>query len=132
MTNSIRTTAAIAGLLATLAAPAASQAASVSTVQPQRYTLRTELTDRYHAGAYEATLALTVYPSGIVQGTYRPSDGGIRTVTGGVDGKQIWLDIGSFHGFHVNGTFENGVLKTVAALPGRDVYELNSVETTAR
>jgi hypothetical protein len=130
MTTSIRNAAAAAGLLAALALPLASPAATTTSAEPQRYTLRTQLSDDHRAGAYEGTLMLTIYPSGIVQGTYRPSDGGITDVTGGLTGKDIWLDVGARGRLHVTGTFENGVLKTVAAIPGPDVWEFDSVGVT--
>ncbi|MEA2689183.1 MAG: hypothetical protein QOD51_1790 [Candidatus Eremiobacteraeota bacterium] len=130
MTNTIRTAVAAAGILATAALPLASQAASTTNAAPQRYTLQTQLTDSHHVGAYEGTLALTIYPSGIVQGTYRPADGGYSSVTGGLTGKDIWLDLGQRGRLHLTGTFENGVLKTVAAIPGPDVYEFDSVAVT--
>jgi hypothetical protein len=126
----IRKLVATLGLLALaalpLAAPAATEAPGANTA-PAQYTLPTRLVDRYGVGEYDGTLSLTVYPSGIVQGYYRPDDGGYRTVTGGVDGKTIWLDIGSgFRPLHVSGTFQNGKLRTVAALPGADIYTFES------
>jgi hypothetical protein len=130
MRTTLRTAAATAGILTAFALPLAARAATTTSTQPQRYTLHTQLTDQYHAGAYEGTLALTIYPDGIVQGTYRPSDGRITSVTGGLTGKNIWLDIGPAGRLHLNGTFENGVLKTVAAIPGPDTYELDSVAVT--
>jgi hypothetical protein len=131
MTTTIRTAAATAAVVAALALPLASQAATTTTgAEPQHYSFQTELTDRYHAGAFDGTLALTIYPSGIVQGSYRPSDGGATNVTGGLTGKDIWLDIGWHGRLHLSGTFENGVLKTIAAIPGPDVYEFDSVRVT--
>jgi hypothetical protein len=127
MTKMIRTAAATAGILAAFALPVASSAATTTNAAPQHYDVQTQITDRYHPGAYEGRLVLTIYPSGIVQGTYRPADGGFSDVTGGITGKEIWLDIGSMGRLHFTGTFENGVLKTVAAIAGPDVYELNSV-----
>lgn len=126
MTTSIRAAAAAAGLLAALALPVASRAATTSSAPPQSYTLHTQLSDRFHAGAFVGTLVMTIYPSGIVQGTYRPDDGGYRTVTGGVSGDQIWLDIGMERPLHVTGTFKNGVLQTVAQIPGLNTYTFES------
>lgn len=130
MTTMIRNAAATAGLLAALALPAASFAATTTTAEPLRYTLQTQVVDRYHPGAYDGVLALTIYPSGIVQGTYRSDDGRVTDATGGLTGKNIWLEIGSFGRVQFNGTFENGVLKTVAAIAGPNVYELDSVSVT--
>jgi hypothetical protein len=127
MTNTIRIAVATAATLAAAALPLASPAATTTSAAPQHYTFQTQLTDGNHVGAYEGTLALTIYPNGIVQGTYRPADGGFSSVTGGLTGKDIWLDLGLRGRFHVTGTFENGVLRTVAAIPGPDVYEFDSV-----
>jgi hypothetical protein len=82
--------------------------------------------DDHHAGEYDGRLALTIYPNGIVQGNYFPSDGGVRNVTGGLTGTSIWLDIGWLGQLHLTGTFKNGVLETVAAIPGPDTYTFES------
>ena len=125
----IRSAAAAAGVIAALALPLASQAATTTTAAPQHYQFQTRMSDRLHAGEYDGQLALTVYPSGIVQGTYRPAEGDIRAVTGGVDGKNIWLDIGMDRPLHLTGTFTNGVLLTVAQIPGPDTYTFESVDS---
>jgi hypothetical protein len=130
MTTTIRNAAACVGLLAALALPVAAPAATTTSAQPQHYTLQTRLAGQYDVGEYDATLSITISPDGIVQGWYRPTDGGFRTVTGGLQGKNIWLDIGGIHPLHLTGTFEHGVLKTVAAIPGPDVYELDSTSVT--
>ena len=126
MNKTIRSAAAAAGLLAALALPVASQAATTTSAPPQHYDLQTRIIDQHHAGEYDGRLALTIYPNGIVQGTYLPSDGGVRNVTGGVTGTNIWLDIGSMGQLHVSGTFKNGVLETIAAIPGPDTYTFES------
>ncbi len=126
MRTFIRAAAACAAVLAGAGAPLAGFAATASTAQPQHYAFQTELTDRYHAGAYVGTLALTVYPDGIVNGTYRPDNGAFHTVTGGVEGTSIWLDVGSLPNLHLTGTLQNGVLRTSAAT--RDtVFEFDSI-----
>jgi hypothetical protein len=131
MTSKIRTTAAAAGMLAALALPASALAATTTTAQTQQYTIPTKLTDRYHAGEYDGVLRLRISPDGIVQGTYQPSDGGLVSVTGGLDGRQIWLDVGNgIRALHLTGTFRNGVLRTTAAIPGPDLYEFDSADVT--
>lgn len=132
MTSKIRSAAAAAALLGALAIPAIAPAATTATAQTQSYTIPTKLTDRYHAGEYDGLLRLRISPDGIVQGTYQPSDGGILSVTGGLGAKNtIWLDVGNgIRALHVTGTFENGVLRTTAAIPGPDVYELDSANVT--
>jgi hypothetical protein len=129
MIKTIRSAAAAAGLLAALALPLASQAATTTSAQPQHYDMQTRMAERFHPGEYDGRLALTIYPNGIVQGTYLPSDGGVRNVTGGVTGTNIWLEIGSVGGsdqLRLTGTFKNGVLETVAAIPGPDTYTFES------
>jgi len=132
MTSKIRAAVAAAGMLAALAVPVSALAVTNGTAQTQQYTIPTKLTDRYHAGEYDGLLRLSISPGGIVQGTYQPSDGGIVSVTGGLDGKQqIWLDIGNgIRALHVTGTFDRGILRTTASIPGPDLYEFDSASVT--
>ena len=127
MKTLLRAAAASVAILAGAALPVASQAASTTTAQPQQYQFETRLADQFHAGEYDGNLSLTISPNGIVQGFYRPSDGGIRTVSGGLDGQNIWLEIGMQHPLRVTGTFKDGVLRTVAQIPGPDHYVFESV-----
>jgi hypothetical protein len=61
------------------------------------------------AGESDGTLRVRISPDGIVQGYYRPVDSGaFREVTGGVNGDQIWLDIGDNGTIHIEGTYQNG------------------------
>jgi len=127
MKNVLRAAAASAALLLA-AAPAAVLAATESTGQPQHFAFRTQLSDRYHAGAYEGTLSLNVYPNGVVQGLYTPFDGTPQNVAGGMTGSQIWFDLGrGADRFHVIGTLRNGALHATAQIPGPDVWEFDSV-----
>jgi hypothetical protein len=130
MTKSIRGVVVAAALAAAAALPLAAQATTTSNAGPQHYSLETRLTDKFHAGEFDGTLLLTIYPSGIVQGFYRPYDGGYRSVTGGLNGENIWLDIGMMGHSRVIGTFKDGVLNTVAQIPGPDIYTFQSVQTT--
>jgi hypothetical protein len=126
MTTTIRQAIMTAALGAALALPLAAQAATTTNAGPQSCTLESHLAEQYHAGEYDGTLNLTVYPNGIVQGSYRPSDGGVRTVTGGISGSQIWLEIGMEHPLRLTGTFKGGVLQTVANIPGPDIYTFDA------
>ena len=56
------------------------------------------------AGQYAGTLDIDIYASGVVSGWYRPQDGLPTPITGGRDGKNIWLDIGRGQRFHITGT----------------------------
>ena len=123
MTKMIRTAMTASALLATFALPIASQAASTTNAPPQRYVFQTRMTESMHAGEYDGTLRLTVFPNGIVSGTFQPSDGGARSVSGGTSGTQIWLDIGgAMRSVHLEGTLKNGVLQATANIPGPDTY----------
>ena len=125
--NSFIRAAAASAILASAALPAAASAASVTNAPPQHYAFQTQLTDRFHPGAYTGTLTLTVYPDGIVNGVYRADDGAVREVVGGIDGTSIWLDVdASVRRLHLIGTLQNGVLRTYANTPGTD-WEFDSV-----
>jgi hypothetical protein len=128
MTNVLRTAAVTASIFAACAVPLAASAATITNAAPLHYQLQSRFFDRYGAGEYQGLLSLTIYPSGIVQGLYRPSDGGFRTVTGGIDGKNIWLDIGMTRPLHLTGTFSGGTLDTTAAIPSSDTYSFQAVQ----
>ena len=128
----LRAAAASAALLAGTAFPLAARAATTTTAPPAHYRFETRLAGRFSAGAYGGTLTLTIYPNGILQGLYRPDDGSYRTVTGGLDGQNIWLDIGAMGRLHLTGTFANGVLDMVAAIPGAETYTFTSVGAAKR
>jgi hypothetical protein len=119
-----RTIAALAGLTAALTLPiAAGAAVSTDVSRPAHYALQTREVTDMHAGEYDGVLAMTVFPDGTVQGTYREVDtGNFREVTGGVTGDQIWLDIGgAMRDTRLTGTFRNGVLDTVVNGAGANV-----------
>jgi hypothetical protein len=89
------------------AAPAFAVTNSVTTGEPVHLQYNTKLVPRFDAGEYDGQLRLTINADGIVSGTYIPSDGGVKQVTGGVNGENIWLDLG-VHGWHITGTIVNG------------------------
>ena len=123
MTTMIKTATTATALLAALALPIASQAASTTSAGPQHYVFETRETQSFHAGEYDGTLRLTIYPNGIASGSFQNADSGApRTVSGGVSGTQIWLDIGgAMHSVHLTGTFKDGVIDATENLPGPDV-----------
>jgi hypothetical protein len=130
MKTSLRAAAGTVALLGALAFPLAASAAMSASGAAQRYTFQTQYFDRYHAGEYDGMMALTVYPSGIVQGTYHDmSAGDIKTVTGGIDAQsRIWLDIGNGpRPLRLYGTFKDGQLRATANIPGPDVRTFQSV-----
>ena len=120
--------AAVAAGLAALAAPGVATAATSNTSQaPVRFAMQTQFLDTYRPGAVEGRLNLTVYPNGIVNGFYVPDGGRVEDVVGGVDGQNIWLDLGgTMRSLHLNGTLKNGVLRATAAIPGPDTYVFES------
>lgn len=61
---------------------------------------------RFPEGGFptSATMDLTFRPNGTIVGYYRPTDGGIRPVSGSVAGTRIALAIGGLDGIQVNGT----------------------------
>jgi hypothetical protein len=80
-------------------------------IDNQKFETSLVAVDRPTGGAFEGTLNLTISADGIVSGWFR-DDGrsSLRTVTGGVEGDQIWLEIGSRQAFHIDGTYRNGVI----------------------
>jgi len=127
MSHKFTTAASAAAILAALALPLSSTAATTATGSSHRYELQTRMVSQYEAGEFDGTLALTVYPNGIVQGNYRPLDGNFRPVTGGLDGHNIWLDIGNGRRVHLIGTFEHGVLKAVVQHSGPNTMTFDGV-----
>jgi hypothetical protein len=71
-------------------------------------------------GALEGQLRIRVSSGGIVQGIYRPVDGGIQPVTGGITGNKIWLDLADNGGLHVTGTLKDGKIVGGALISERD------------
>ncbi len=60
------------------------------------------------AGVFVGTLEITLYPSGVIQGYYRPNNERFVTVSGGFDQKNnVWLDFGFENRPHIDGTFTN-------------------------
>jgi hypothetical protein len=73
------------------------------------------------AGVYAGTLEITLYPSGVIQGYYRPNNERFVSVTGGFDGKNdVWLDLGFGGREHVDGTFTDTGIVGITHLGGFD------------
>jgi hypothetical protein len=90
------------------AAPAVPVSAAVTLRDAQgvaHLNLDTQLIPQRGSGYYGGTLKLTITPDGIVSGFFRPDDGMVfHTVTGGLNGDRIWLDIGYNGDLHITGT----------------------------
>jgi hypothetical protein len=131
MKNFLNAAGAAAGLIAATAIPASAQP-----VQPsgaQHYVLQTAIANERRAGEIDGVLDITVYPDGIVQGTYRDADQGLaQTVAGGEQGDSIWFDVGPLGRLHAVGTLRDGVLRTVVQSPGPDTVTFNSIGAPKR
>ena len=100
---------------------------------PGSYTFHTQLVDDrfYSAGAYEGVLNIKLSSDGTLNGTYRPIDSGMpQIVTGGVEGDNVWLDVG-FNRFHVTGTFVEGRIVGYTHLTASaDQYRFEAIPAT--
>ncbi|HTW82517.1 MAG TPA: hypothetical protein VMD91_00460 [Candidatus Sulfotelmatobacter sp.] len=114
-----------AALLASLALPLA---VSAQPGAATHYLLRTRETIENHAGEFDGVLSMTVFPNGIIQGTYRLADeGNIQAVSGSVQGDKLWLDIGgAARTEEITGTFRDGVIKATVLRPGIDITYFTS------
>jgi hypothetical protein len=86
-------------LAASMLGPIAARAASVLPVQPRAVVYAAAFvgsTARPLVGEYlDGTMRLTIYPSGIIAGTYLPQDGSPFSVSGGLDANgKVWLLLG--------------------------------------
>jgi hypothetical protein len=116
-----------AALIATFAPPAARAEAP-----PQVYDFETHQTDALSAGEYDGRLRMRVSAGGIVSGSFTNTDGIFSSVSGGVDGTKIWIDIGNASptGVHLfTGTFRGGKL-TASAARGLHVWTLEGSPRT--
>jgi len=107
----------IALVLALLGTSSATTAVADATPAPQVY--QTELRPQFEAFGYTGELRLT-FNGAYINGTYRPDSGdGLRTVSGGRRGANIWLDIPTLGGIHVVGTMNaDGSMRGSAASRG--------------
>lgn len=125
--------AALAGAVALAGAPAISQAATAySQTQPVHVNYNTSIQSLFGFDyPWTGTLQLTINPDGIINGYYRPADNmAFIPVTGGRNGKNVWLDIGSNARLHVNGTLENGQI-VGSAVDERSFKQYKFSATTA-
>jgi len=105
-------------------AGAATHQGPVVSVDNQKFDTSLVALDRPAGGAYEGTLNLSISPDGIVYGWFRDDRSELRTVTGGLDGDQIWLDIGSRNPLHISGTYRDGIIVGYAHLD--QTYEFDA------
>jgi hypothetical protein len=84
-------------MLSVLALTAARPAGSASTAtSTAAYDLQVRQYDSLSAGEYDGRMRLRISPDGIVSGTFMNTQGEVvSSVTGGLDGTKIWLQIGN-------------------------------------
>jgi len=83
-------------------APAIAQA---TPAPPAAY--RTYIRPRFESFGYAGELRITIV-NGYVNGTYRPDTGGsLSHVQGGSQGSDIWLDIPTLGGIHIQGRVQS-------------------------
>jgi hypothetical protein len=76
--------------------PAAAETSAAPALPAGTYFYDTYFTpELFGAGSYEGVLRITVAADGTISGLFRDVDaGGFRTVTGGENGADLWLDLG--------------------------------------
>lgn len=95
-------------------APLAVQAASSRAVS---YDFMVRETGSMKAGEYHSRMRMTVEPNGILSGWLVNTEGTISSVTGGVDGTKIWIQLGNagiVGGHYYQGTFIDGKIEATA------------------
>ena len=81
------------------------------------------------SGPIVGRLMLHLAPDGVVQGTFRDLDSArIHTVTGGVRGREIWLNLGYLGDLHIDGSIDNGKIVGYTFLGGQQYrFDANPV-----
>jgi hypothetical protein len=99
-------------MLLALIHPAIVQTVAVDDATAQPYAYQTYIRGRFDSFGYAGELRFTI-SNGYVIGTYRPDTGGtLTTVRGGSKGSDIWFDIATLGGLHINATMEaDGTMK---------------------
>ena len=98
-------------MLLALIHPAIVQTVAVDSASAP-YAYHTYIRGRFDSFGYAGELRFTI-SNGYVTGTYRAETGGTVTpVHGGSQGSQIWFDIATLGGVHINATMQsNGTIK---------------------
>jgi hypothetical protein len=93
-------------LFAAVHSASAPSAVAQATPSPQ-IAYRTYIRPRFDSFGYAGELRIAVV-NGYVIGTYRPDTGGtIARVAGGSQGSDIWLDIPTLGGIHIQGSVQS-------------------------
>ncbi len=116
MITNIFRAAALATIVTIAGMPAVSQAAVGYDTNPVHVKYDTSIAPIAGFGyPWTGTLQLTINPDGIINGYYRAAgNGSFIPVTGGRDGKNVWLDIGQSGRLHVTGTLHEGTIAGTA------------------
>lgn len=116
MKNSFIRRAAFVLALAFIAAPAVAGATTAVSSQPVHVEYSTSMSPLIGFGyPWTGRLQLTLNPDNIISGYYRPADNNEYVpVTGGRNGDNVWLDIGTSGRIHVTGKLQNGVINGTA------------------
>ncbi len=106
-------------LLLALVHPSLTSAVAQATPTPTTLTYRTYIRPRFESFGYAGEMRITIV-DGYVNGTYRPDTGGTLTpVRGGSQGSDIWFDIATLGGVHIQGTVKgDGTITGVGAPAG--------------
>ena len=100
-------------ILVPAALPTPAQAVDQAKIIPGTTEYSTEMKDIFTlsgAGAYTGSLELTISESGMVRGWYRPTDGSIEAVTGGVSNGNMWFSIGTAGSMRFTGSLEGNTI----------------------
>jgi hypothetical protein len=92
---------------------------------PASYDLNTRQTDVMSAGEYDGRLKMRISADGIVSGTFWDTEGHVSSVSGGLDGTKLWIDIGNASptGRRLfNGTLVDGKLTATAVAATRGLH----------
>ena len=118
---------------AVLLAPSAAR--SASTVRTVNYHTSYRLSEpTTSAGEYVGRMTLHFYADGTVNGTYRDEfAGGIRSVSGGLNGTKLWLSFGSRGNHQFTGTIGRGGIITgsLTNWRGPNVYTFKAVPSAS-
>ncbi len=129
----MRTLLSLALAAAVLLAPFAARAAS--TVRTVNYHTSYRLSEpATSAGEYVGRMTLHFYADGTVNGTYRDEfAGGIRSVSGGLNGNKLWLSFGSRGNHQFTGTIDKGGIITgsLTNWRGPNVYTFRAVPSAS-
>jgi hypothetical protein len=95
------------------------------------YDLATRQFDPLSAGEYDGRLRIRITANGIVGGTFMTTEGTLSSVSGGLNGTKIWLQLGERTPIErtFQGTFVDGKLTATAMGHGLHSWTLEGTPT---